>query len=256
MTIIIPDLHGHYNEFISLLKLFVKIEDNKIILENNQKIILLGDLIDKGPLEEQKKLIEFIYENLDCFFVIKGNHDLNTYKILNNEIEYLDERHDFFHQVLKTDPDLEFKFLEIFKKSILFYEDDLLFCNHSPCLKEHIYNKDSSKLIKYSFKAENSFSSLLDYEKYLRNHFYSILNEQIDKIHVFGHLGLTKPLFCDKQIWLDTADLKELTFLIIKDENFFFVNNDFILNDIFHVETAEEGTNLIINEWKKLNDKI
>lgn len=255
MIIIIPDLHGHYNEFISLLSKFVIIEDNKIILKENQKIILLGDLIDKGPLEEQKKLIEFIYENLESFYVIKGNHDLNTFKILNKEINHLDEKHDFFHQVLKEDPELEIKFLKIFENSNLYYEDDFIFCNHSPCLKKHVLNKDNN-LIKFSFKTENYFPNLIDYENYLRNHFSSILEEQIDKFHIFGHIGLSKPLFCKNQIWLDTAELSSLNFLIFENKDFYIINNNFIINDVFSANSSEEAIDLIINEWKKLNDKI
>ena len=57
--IIIPDLHGEYDKLIFLLKQYVNIIDDKI-QDNDYKIIQLGDIIDKGNIKNQIKLLTFI----------------------------------------------------------------------------------------------------------------------------------------------------------------------------------------------------
>lgn len=67
-TIVISDIHGHYNEFIELLKL---VEYTK----GKDKLYLLGDYVDKG--KQGKEVIQFVMElsKYEGVKVIGGNHD-------------------------------------------------------------------------------------------------------------------------------------------------------------------------------------
>ena len=64
MTYFVSDIHGQYELFIKLL--------HKIRFSENDKMYVLGDIIDKGPYSV--KLIKYIMEtpNIHC---IKGNHE-------------------------------------------------------------------------------------------------------------------------------------------------------------------------------------
>ncbi|KAG7662928.1 uncharacterized protein J8A68_003554 [[Candida] subhashii] len=68
--ILIGDTHGHYKE---LTKLLEKVKYNN----KNDKVVMLGDFISKGP--DSLKVLDFLIENnIDC---IMGNHE---YYILQN----------------------------------------------------------------------------------------------------------------------------------------------------------------------------
>ena len=60
---IIGDVHGHYNELISLI--------NKLPNKFDSKICFVGDLIDRGP--DSKKVVDLVKKyNYDC---VLGNHE-------------------------------------------------------------------------------------------------------------------------------------------------------------------------------------
>ena len=69
-TIIVGDIHGCYRQFITLLR---KVNYKK----NKDKLILLGDLMDRGPssYEMLQWAIKWKEENKDHFFMIRGNHE-------------------------------------------------------------------------------------------------------------------------------------------------------------------------------------
>ena len=62
------DIHGFYNEWKNALK-----EKGFDILNSNHKIILCGDLFDRG--RQPKQIIDFILNNKNKFIIIKGNHE-------------------------------------------------------------------------------------------------------------------------------------------------------------------------------------
>ena len=59
------DIHGQYNLFLKLL--------NKINFSKDDKLYILGDIIDKGS--ESLKLVDFIRRQ-DNIFCLMGNHEL------------------------------------------------------------------------------------------------------------------------------------------------------------------------------------
>lgn len=65
-TYCIGDLHGNYE---GLLKIVKKIDFDK----NNDQIYILGDIFDEEP--NGIKIVNWIYENQDSVFLIRGNHE-------------------------------------------------------------------------------------------------------------------------------------------------------------------------------------
>jgi serine/threonine protein phosphatase 1 len=67
-TILIGDIHGCSREFSALL--------DHVSLGRDDRLILLGDLVNKGP--DPSGVVE-IFESLDCVCLL-GNHDLDHVK--------------------------------------------------------------------------------------------------------------------------------------------------------------------------------
>ncbi len=65
-TYCIGDLHGNYEGFLKMVK---KIDFDK----NNDRIYILGDIFDGEP--NGIKIVNWIYENQDSVFLIRGNHE-------------------------------------------------------------------------------------------------------------------------------------------------------------------------------------
>ena len=71
MRYIISDIHGCYDEYIELL--------DKIKFSDNDKLYILGDVVDKGP--EPIKVLKDIMRRLNIIFII-GNHDFSMYTLM------------------------------------------------------------------------------------------------------------------------------------------------------------------------------
>lgn len=79
----IGDIQGCFDYFIKLLD---KINFDK----NNDKLWLVGDVINRGP--ESAKMLDWLYKNQDSIQIVLGNHDLHLiavyYKV--RELQKLD----------------------------------------------------------------------------------------------------------------------------------------------------------------------
>jgi serine/threonine protein phosphatase 1 len=65
----VSDIHGHYDEFIKLLKI-VRFD------EKYDKLVVLGDCVDKGP-DSKKLLLKLMEMNKNgCCELILGNHEI------------------------------------------------------------------------------------------------------------------------------------------------------------------------------------
>lgn len=62
------DIHGYYDEWIKALD-----EKGFDINDNNNKVIICGDLFDRG--HQPKEIINFILSHKDKFILIRGNHE-------------------------------------------------------------------------------------------------------------------------------------------------------------------------------------
>lgn len=70
-TYVISDVHGCYDQFIQLLE--------KIKFSDKDRLILLGDLVDRGP--HSCKLLRFVMQSPNIYPIL-GNHDYFAYKNL------------------------------------------------------------------------------------------------------------------------------------------------------------------------------
>ncbi len=221
--LIIPDLHGQYYTLLKMLKNFIDIKDNKITNLKDYTIILLGDLIDKGDTVEQKLLIDFIYTNLNCFVILLGNHEYKTRKKINDKEYYLSNNYDFYKE-LENNTELTEKFKIINDNQVKYYENDLFICTHSPCLDKHIKSKNGN-MVQYAFNRKKDTDNDKDYKDYVTSFFEEIVKERNkEKYHIFGHLGFDNVIINEKQIWLDTYDIKDITFLEFNNKEMIFHN--------------------------------
>ena len=144
--LIIPDIHGCFTEFKQVLKNSgYEIENGKLIVPEDKKHdlrILLGDLIDKGP--ETPELLDFLYENLEHFIVVEGNHENFIDRWFKGKVddgsipqEILDKYFTCTHE-LKDDPDRFAKFSAILKTAVPFVRTKSFFACHAPCEDKYL----------------------------------------------------------------------------------------------------------------------
>ena len=148
---ILSDIHGCLTEFkIALRKMGYGIEGNELIVpevKRDDAIILLGDIIDKGP--ESPETIDFIHHNLNKFTIVIGNHEnfIRLWfdgKILEGSTpEDVLERYFTCTKELKGDEDRLSKFKDIMKVSLPFIRNKFFFANHAPCESKFFGKIDS-----------------------------------------------------------------------------------------------------------------
>ena len=210
--ILIGDIHGDYDALKLLLE---EISFN----ENNDKLIILGDFIDKG--EKVYEVIEYFYHMKNNLILIKGNHE---YEFLNKN--FLKKPFLFFLVCNKT--------IKSFKKHnkkinyfdnwlnqtlINYYVDEYFQCCHASIKKEKIEDNKVYTLVV--------------------NRINSYLNKYNGKLTIIGHLGLREPTYFPGKekkrkllydvtnvlphngiISIDTIKGKKLTAMIIENNNY------------------------------------
>lgn len=78
----ISDIHGCYNELMSLMK--------KIKIKNDDTLLFLGDYIDRGP--DSRKVVEWLFNTKKIrpnTFLLKGNHESLAYDALFDGENYV-----------------------------------------------------------------------------------------------------------------------------------------------------------------------
>lgn len=103
---IIGDVHGHYDELISLIfKLgYEKVDSDIYVHPKGRKLIFVGDLIDRGPkIRETLRLVKTLVDN-NLALCIKGNHEYNAINFwtLNGNGYYREHSHKNIVQHYKT----------------------------------------------------------------------------------------------------------------------------------------------------------
>ena len=79
MIYVISDVHGHYTEFIRLLK--------KVRFCEGDKLYLLGDVVDRGT--ENLKMLEFCRSRSNVI-LLKGNHELFMQRYLEGSLRLVE----------------------------------------------------------------------------------------------------------------------------------------------------------------------
>ncbi|HKR60529.1 MAG TPA: metallophosphoesterase, partial [Pyrinomonadaceae bacterium] len=77
-TIVVGDIHGCYDELVSLLDL--------VELQAEDRVVAVGDLITKGP--KDKDVLD-LFETDNRFLSVLGNHDLAVLRYWRGEANSL-----------------------------------------------------------------------------------------------------------------------------------------------------------------------
>lgn len=123
----VGDIHGCYKTFLSLL--------NKVQLQKEDQLIILGDVINKGP--DAKGVIDHILSlQKDGFevYVLRGNNESLLLKVLKkNEkrIERLTLRFGIANLLKKGKTALKGRYRKFFKSTLYYIEGDKFFAVHA-----------------------------------------------------------------------------------------------------------------------------
>jgi predicted kinase len=227
---IVGDIH---NNLSALKELILKdqrfiIEDNLIKYQNERILkiwILNGDWIDKGT--EGNDLIEFIYANLEWFYLIKGNHENFVYKYLKGKITDLppqDVIDKYFTSIkdLQGNESIMNKFFELVEQSKDFYIHKNFIVTHAPCKRKYLGKLDPQSLRmmrSFTLPKKEDFISFNDYELDLENKLSFLKDEASSNqpVHIFGHVPFQNRLIYRNKIGIDTGagDNHILTSIII-----------------------------------------
>ena len=168
----IGDIHGCFESLKNLI-------ENKIKLKKSDKLVLLGDYIDRGP--QSKEVVDFIIELQSKGYdivTLMGNHEAMLIDAMENEKNFSKWIHNGGGRTLisfdvESLKDLDQQYILFFKGLILFYTFDNFLFVHAG-FNDLIDNPFSDK-----------FTML-----WSRNTFYKhpLL---IDKIIVHGHTPIT-----------------------------------------------------------------
>ena len=214
---IIGDIHGCFEEFKDLLgTLGCEINNGSVVLPENRKIILIGDLIDKGPMS--KEVIDFVHSNQDKFLLVLGNHEYGNYQYVTGKLKkgtwtdtFIDKYMDTI-RLLEKDEITKNKLVELVDNSYPFLEHPNFVCTHVPC-KSSVIGKVSNKAIKaqvrlmYPHREDKTDQELRE----TLHKFFSYLKEDSDfqyPMHVFGHVATATPIRYQSKLGTDLGCYK------------------------------------------------
>lgn len=173
-TIVISDIHGHYDELVELLE---KLQVN----EAEDMIVFLGDYVDRGPKsKEVLQLIKNITERKSSI-AIMGNHDYRFVRWIEKEGNGIND-YDYMETLCSFMMD---KALEEVKEYILMaYSEEIEFLKTLPYYYEdddYIYVHAGLDLNKKDWK-ETSEKDMME----IRIDFYGN-KTKLNKKVIFGH---------------------------------------------------------------------
>lgn len=173
-TVIIGDIHGCYTEFVQLLE---KVRFDR----NHDRLILLGDLIDRGPFSyEVLALVKYLKDTMnDRLVILRGSHE---YMLLRNSRRISDRllwrvvgKGASLRSFHKNGASLYDCVPWIRENTVLFYEDELFQCAHAGISREPIEVNDEHAL--------------------LLNHHLVQKNAYTGKLTITGHIHLKQPSY-------------------------------------------------------------
>jgi len=197
----IGDIHGCYEEFLALLdRNGFEIKDGKIShVEENKRIILVGDLVDKGY--DVGGVIELVYNNLDLFYVVKGNHENFVYRYLKGDIptkdlppqDVIDTYFDSI-KLFESNEELKEKFFVVCESMKPFLKHEDFIVTHAPCDQKYLgklgsVSERNQRTIVYPKEIE--FGNPQDYMA-AKSKFFKFFRDQASRslpIHLFGHVS-------------------------------------------------------------------
>ncbi|MDR2869358.1 MAG: metallophosphoesterase, partial [Deferribacteraceae bacterium] len=213
---VIGDIHGCLDELKELIILNkFTIDGDYIQPADGRKIILLGDLIDKGP--KSRELLEFVCNNIDMFKIVWGNHENFIYKYFHKELDLkgIDDEliQTYFTSVAEFKDDLEAlaRLEQLYEHASPFLKGRYFYVSHAVCKNKYLGKLDSTSQRKQRVglggKSEDGRLSADDYlAKYEETHAY--MQEEARSMHpyhIFGHDAFAKRIELKNKIGIDTG---------------------------------------------------
>jgi predicted kinase len=209
--VIIGDVHETLGPLQELIKAHgFDIIDGKIqrtAKSGNKHFVLIGDFIDKG--KNTAATVEFLYENRDYFYFVKGNHENFVSKYLKGEITEVDPHllENFFDSipVLAADEELQSKFQTLVDSSRDFYryigkENSGFFLTHAPCHNIYIGKLDAT-----SRRNQRRFATEFGEDIEPQLSFLEKEGSSAHPYHVFGHVATRDVIRIKNKIGIDTG---------------------------------------------------
>ncbi|MBM7559735.1 metallophosphoesterase family protein [Marinitoga litoralis] len=116
MIWVISDIHGMYDRLLNLIQ---KIPEN-------DKIIFLGDYIDRGP--DSKLVLDLLFQLKDRAIFLKGNHEDMMIDYLENNGKYLEGiwfRNGGLHTLKSFNNNVEDKYIDFLKSLKLYHIEEI-----------------------------------------------------------------------------------------------------------------------------------
>jgi len=221
---IVGDIHGCFKSFIALIeKLGYQTKDGRITknclkdkdkeLYKGSKMILVGDLIDKG--ESSKEVINFVLNNQEYFVIVWSNHEEWVYRHFKGthtgsipekvRLEYFSTSEEF-----KNDTEFQEALYKLKEISHPYVESGEFIVTHAPCEEKFLGKLDNKSLraqrnIRQARREE--FSSIEEYKSAIEEHFSFLKKESRNnyKKHVFGHWAMKSVLKIKNKFGIDTG---------------------------------------------------
>ena len=217
-TILIGDIHGDYDAFVSLLD---KTKFNK----DNDRLIVLGDFIDKGNksyevIDLLKQLKEYMNDRI---VIIEGNHEYQFlyrgYNVFLRGLLFCLGRGNTKQSFINNGKDIHY-FDEFLKNNMqTYYEDELFQACHASIIKSNIKENSTYTLVVNRFNtATNNYKGKLTITGHIALfepiHFTGTNGKELLKYEIEKELP-TNGIIC-----IDTKGGKKLTAMIIEDNKY------------------------------------
>ncbi len=209
---VVGDIHSCLDEFKALLiSVGFTITDNIIAGNTDTLIVLVGDVVDKGPLTNET--IEFIHANRSRIKVTIGNHDSALLRFITKGVnDKLDNERiaKYFDAFAKMNEVSKKQFVEIMDESKYFYIHDHFVVTHAPCPNAAIGKFDPKSLkdqnnCPYGWRKD--FDSNEAFAEGVKKSISFVFDEarKQDPYHFFGHIAVTEALTVGNKIFLDSG---------------------------------------------------
>lgn len=147
---VISDIHGSYNKFEELL--------NKINLEDYTKLIILGDMIDRGK-NNVKTILKCMELQKKGAIILKGNHEYFLENFLSSYFSGVQSTNEHYiwlnnggyatyNEIMKLSDDDKMKIFVFIKELKLYYEcENYIFVHAGINVNMNIENNTSDDLL-------------------------------------------------------------------------------------------------------------
>lgn len=209
---VIGDIHGCVDELIELLVVNGFEVVNGRIVSGPNKVVLVGDPIDKGP--KSKEVLQFMKINRDWLIWTACNHLYFVANFHNMESNGMSEefRDKYFDSIKKYQDDPEFWELAkwCFEQSLPFLKSNRFMVTHASCENKFLGKLDRTSMKKmrnnYAPNPEE-FETKDAWKAALESHMMYVYKEAVGNmpLHIFGHNAFQNAFSVRNKHLIDTG---------------------------------------------------